>query len=173
MKFPDAGGSSGPGSGSKLFVKLGDGDKITGLFRGDPKVFRTHWVDNKSHKCTGRETCVHCKNGDKSKLRFRLNFITKENGVLVAKIFEGSGNGYYDLKELHENGYDLEQTIINITRTGLKQDTRYSFIPAPKNGGVSEKGIEQMHAVPLNDLSDDARGPGHESAPTSDDEVPF
>jgi hypothetical protein len=171
MKFPDVGGGrSGGGTDSKLFVKLKSGEKLNGVFRGDPSIFRIHWVGGRSVRCPGQAQCENCAAEDKPKFRFRLNFITKDGGVWLAKIYEGNYQTYKDLKGLHESGYDLEETVVTVRREGENTDTKYHVIPTPKNGGLSPTDFAKITAVPLNPLSEAQAGAPAE-APS--DDIPF
>jgi hypothetical protein len=155
VKFPDIGGQSG-GSKSGLFVRLKDGEKAVGVFKGDPSIFRIHWKDGKSTVCTGKGSCHLCAQpGDeaKPKFRFRLNFITKDEGVWVAKIFEGNYGTFKDLKEMHEQSYALPETLVTISRSGEKQNTRYLIMPVKNNGGLNATEFGKLDRIPLNDLS--------------------
>lgn len=153
------------------FMKLEDGQRVKGVFRGDPKIFRTHWIGGRSHLCTGRDTCEHCKAGDKSKFRFLINFVSKVDGVWMAKVFEQGYGVYKDLKEMHENDYDLENTCITLSRSGKGTDTRYSIIPTKNNGDLKPADFKALGAVPLNPLSDDAAG--DTEASDADEDAPF
>lgn len=148
MHFPDVGGGRTDGG---LFVKLKNGDKINGVFRGNPEIFNLHWVNKRPVDCDGPQ-CAHCKAGDKAKFRFRLNLITRVDGVYVARIFDGNYGTYLDLKDLHESGYNLEETALTIARSGEGTDTRYTVIPMPKNGGLTDKDFQAIAAIPLNTL---------------------
>lgn len=150
MQFPNV--DSGPKKEGKsnLFVQLKNGDKINGVFRGDPRVFKSHWVNRTSLECSG-DSCEVCHE-DKPKFRFQLNIVTKVDGVYMAKIFEGSFQTYIDLKGLHETGYNLEETAVTVSRIGEKTETRYSILPMPKNGGLTEADFKAIAAIPLNQL---------------------
>ncbi len=177
MKFPDVGGGrSSGGIDSGLFIKMGDGDKITGVFRGEPKIFRVHWVNGRSSVCDGKDTCQLCEKAQvdeklKGKFRFQLNFITKVDGVWLAKVFEGSYQTYKALKELHESDYDLENTAVSIKREGEKTDTRYVVMPLKNNGGLKAPDFKAIHAIPLNQLKDDA--PDAAAGDSNEEDIPF
>lgn len=156
MKFPEHNQESG-GGGTNVFIKMKDGDKIEGIFRGDPYVFHQHWVNNKSILCPGENQCPTCAAGEKAQFRFRLNFITKENDVLVAKIFEGNYGTFKDLREMHQNNYDLEETKVSVVRRGEKQQTRYNILPVKNNGGLTADHFAKIAKIPLNNLSKDKK----------------
>jgi hypothetical protein len=169
MKFPDVGNGSSKGSQSNLFIRLKDGDRIKGIFKGDPFIYRLHWVGNRSIQCPGKEKCEHCAGGDKPKFRFKINFLTQEDSVWLAKIFEQGYGTFKDLKEMHENDYDLEKTQVVVSRSGEKQETRYRIMPAKENLKADE--FKKIAAVPLNSLNDKVAEEPEQDANESD--IPF
>lgn len=152
MKFPDIGGSGGVAKKDRLSLK--DGESARGVFRGDPHPFRQHWINNQSSFCPGKGgDCPLCASGDKSAFRFRINFVFQENGAWVAKVWEQGWKTYADLKSLHESDYDLEKTVVKVSRRGSgKNDTSYSILPVP-NGVLNAADIKAVAAVSLHDLS--------------------
>lgn len=172
MKFPEVGGGKGDGGpGNGTFLKLKDGDKVTGVFMGDPAIFRQHWIGGRSAPCQGKAECEHCKTGDKAKFRFRINMITKIDGVYVAKVFENGYGMYLDLKELHESAYDLPTTVVILSRSGEGTDTRYRVLPAKNNGGLKAEDFKKLANIPLNKLTEEPEAP--ETAPETSDDIPF
>ena len=145
MKFDTnyEGGSGG------IFLKLGDGEAVTGVFRGEPFDWRQHWLNGKGIACTGKG-CQHCET-DKASFRFKINFVVNENGAMTPKIFE-SGWGFYEsLKSLQETGYNLERTTVRLHRSGLKTDTKYTVVPVP-NGEINDEVEGQISQIKLLDL---------------------
>jgi len=157
----------------KNFLKLKDGDSVTGVFRGNLYEFDIHWVGNRSQECTGPE-CDECMRS-KKKFRFRLNFVTKENGVCVPKIFEQGWKVYRHLKAVHAD-YNLEKTIVKISRKGSgTQDTSYTIMPVPQHQ-VPDALEKQLQAVQLHDLKavgGDKPGSGREPGMDDFGDVPF
>lgn len=145
MKFQATSGGS-----SKNFVKLKSGDSVTGVFRGDPYDFKQHWSNQRSSLCTG-EACEKCKAGDKPGFRFRINFVTTENGAQVAKIFEQGWTVYDYLRTLNESDYDLEKHTVKITRNGEGTNTTYNIVPLAK-GALSAEQEKKIAKVELNKL---------------------
>lgn len=117
------------GLGKDNFLKLRDKEEISGLFRGKPYTYKRHWLNNQSAECVG-EDCPYCKADPEHSpaFRFRINFITTIDGKWVAKIFEGGGELYDQLCNL-DRKYDLSKTVVEITRRGLKQSTKYDILP--------------------------------------------
>ena len=180
MKFPDVGGGRGSNGGadSGLFIKMKDGDKITGIFRGEPKIFKVHWVAGRSSLCTydGCALCDQAQTNEKlkAKFRFQLNFITKADGVWLAKIYEGSYQTYKELKELHESDYNLEETAVSIKRNGEGTDTRYAIMPIKNNGGLKPADLKAIASIPLNPLKgDDNQAGGAPSSDANEEDIPF
>lgn len=139
MKFKNDTELPQAATGGSLFVKLKDGDSITGVFRGAIFDFmKKNDFD---------------KEKPKDVFRFRVNFITSENGALVAKIFEAGIVTYKAMRALSEQGYDLEKTTVVYTRKGTGTDTEYSLIPAPPAKQCSDEQMKQVEAVKLHDLA--------------------
>lgn len=165
MKFPSVGGE---GSQAGLFVRLKSGEKVLGVFRGEPKIFRQHWVGGRSSVCVGKDTCELCQAADKPAFRFRLNFLTRTDGIWMAKIFEQGYGVYQDLKALHEADYNLEETMVSITRVGEGKDTRYGIIPMRGNASMTPEHFQALAKIPLNDLT--PGGKAEEKTPTPEHE---
>lgn len=168
MKFKKNESSAG-----KHFVKLKAGEKIKGIFRGDPLEFRIHWTANRSSDCPGADQCEHCKTGLKAKFRFRINFITKENETYVAKIFEQGWVTYEILDSLHEP-YNLEKTVVEVTRRGEALNTSYTVVPVPPpNGQVSPELEKKLSAIILHDLKNIESLDASITTSEYGDDVPF
>jgi hypothetical protein len=121
------------GLGSENFLKLNDQEEVTGLFRGELYTFKRHWVrgngKERGEECTG-PNCPFCLADSENypSFRFRVNFVTTKDGQWVAKIFEGGGE-LYDLLSSLDKKFDLSKTVVDITRRGLKQSTKYDITP--------------------------------------------
>lgn len=126
----------------KAFVRLTDGESVRGIFQGDPVVFWVLWK--------GQRSFVVPETTPESRPRFKMNFVTQENGQLVAKVFEGSMTLYRQLKELHEE-YDLSKTMVKITRNGTGKETVYSILPAREP--VDKVAMKRIQNVQLQDLT--------------------
>jgi hypothetical protein len=123
--------------GSGKFLKIKDGESVTGLFRGNVYEFHSKW-DNGKNILTSPE---------EGRPRFRLNFIVKEDGALKAKIWEFPLAVYNQLFSINEE-YPLETTKIKITRQGTGTDTSYMIIPLLKEP-VGPQAAEEIEGVPL------------------------
>lgn len=164
MKFTED-APSGGGNSKSMFLKIGDGESIYCVLRGDIKVSYSRWTGT---------TYEPAKKGEEgASMRFKVNAIVAEDKKPVAKILEGGGHLYFDLKSINEE-YPLEETMIKISRTGMKQNTRYSVIVAGPKAQPDEKTLQAIQAVPLHSL--ESRGAAQTSdVPGFDDneDVPF
>jgi hypothetical protein len=172
MKFIEQSQTSG-----KPFLKLKDKESVRGVFRGDPYDFRQHWINQKSVLCTGATTCTQCKEGLKSTFRFRLNFFVKDDqGGYSPKIFEQGWTVYSQLRDLHGADYDLEKTVVKITRSGSGTDTSYSVVPLP-NGLLTKEVNDKIAQIPLLDLKDHVdpseKYEDPSSIPFTESDIPF
>ena len=150
------------GLGSENFLKLNDKQEVTGIFQGGIYTFRRHWLNNRGSECPG-EGCQICA-ADPEKnypsFRFRVNFITTKDGKWVAKIFEGGGETYDILTNL-DRKFDLTKTVVEIGRSGLKQNTKYNVIPLT-NYPITKEMDAMIKAVTLLALSSEEVEPGAE-----------
>lgn len=176
MRFPAKGDGGGSGGGGKDFIKLKDGDMIEGCFIGDPIDYRDHF---KEGVCEG-EMCPLCQQGKKSSFKFRINFVTKENDMLVAKIWQQGWTAYSTLAGLSDvyekDGIDISKQKFRITRKGSgKEDTEYQIIPIP-NGIVADPVFALIKKVPLQDLYIGLKKDKEEEfppTPQDDDDIGF
>lgn len=136
-------------SGPKKYVALKDGDSINGVFRGEIYSFYHLWENGKGRLASPDEP--------KAKIRFKANFVTMEDGKLVAKIFEFPQTVYNLLADVNEE-YPLETTKVKISRRGTGTDTTYNILPLAKEP-ISPTMMSSIEAIPLNIL-DDKRVPG-------------
>jgi hypothetical protein len=147
MKF-NAGSGGGTKNPHEVFLK--DGDRITGVLRGEPFEFERAF-----------------KAGEKAKFRFRINIVTLVNGQLESKIISNGWKLYRQLKELSEGGWNLEECYTTISRQGSSPtNTVYSATPSPKP--VDPATLAKVAAVKLKDLKEGLEGHGNASAPSAD-----
>ncbi len=135
------------GGGSKNFIKLKDKESIKGIFMGELYEFAQIWDNGKS---------VVVDEGTRgSSFRFRVNFVVNEGGVYVPKIFENGATVYKQLAELHEE-YDLESTVIKLSRNGTGMETTYSLLPLLKTP-ISKEQVQHLATIELLDLAHDEK----------------
>lgn len=140
------------GLGKDAFLKLVDGEEVKGVFRGEPYRFLRHWSNQRSVECIG-DGCPVCAvdKENRPSFRFRINFLTSRDGKWFAKIFEGGGDLYDSLTSL-DRKFDLSSTVVDITRRGTKQNTRYEVIPMA-HMRITDEMRAQIAAVELLPLS--------------------
>jgi hypothetical protein len=161
------------GQGIKNLLKLKPGESITGVFKGDPVDYQQHWVGGRGVICEGA-ACPYCQEKDeegkplKPGFRFRINFLTLENSQWTAKVFEQGYTVYKNLRSLHESDYNLEKTLVKITRYGSDKTTTYQIVPLPKHE-VSPELEKRFKTIKLNELEIGQREPGEDSSESEDD----
>lgn len=129
-------------SGGK-FLKLKDGEAVTGVFRGSPRIFYVVWKNNRSQE-VGQGTAG-------SAFKFESNFVVNENGAMTAKVISGGGGFYDQVVALIESGFDIEKTVVRVAKTGTGKETKYTVTPTPKQ--LTESQEAQLQAVELHDLN--------------------
>lgn len=139
---------------TKDFIKLEDGDSVTGVCAGDIYTFRQHWNGKVSTPCPENNTCTSCDQGIKTQFKFRVNFITKDDtGNYTAKILEQGAKLLDGLEEINKE-YELEKHAIKISRKGKGvNDTKYTVMPV-KNGALTEEKLELFSKIDLHDLKE-------------------
>lgn len=162
MKWPKRDQQTGSGGGSNLFLKLGDGESRVGLLQGERYDFSQKWEGGKPQ--------VVGSNDPDGKLRFRANFVTKEDGEMKAKIFEFGTAVYDQLADLADE-YDLTKTAIKITRRGEKLETTYTIIPAKEQPTMAQ--LKVIQSVDLNILEHKDSQKAASSPAEPNDGVPF
>lgn len=167
MRFKDAASDSG---GEKLpFLKLKDGEEITGVFKGLLYEFYQVW-DTK--EIFPWDTPRNERPANAS-FRFRVNFITKEGASYVAKVMEQGSTIYNAIRDLNEE-YALEETVVKIKRTGsTKDDTRYSILPVAPKGQPTPAGWTVINKVPLIKLEHGHKAKANGAAEPEFDNAPF
>jgi hypothetical protein len=130
------------GLGRENFLRLNDQEEVTGLFRGDIYLF-----DNRSLECPGAgcKLCATQLKENYPAFRFRINFVAYKNGQWIPKIFEGGGETYDVLTHL-DRKFDLSKTLIDITRRGIRQNTKYDILPR------TDQPITQEMELRINDV---------------------
>lgn len=142
MKFKSQEELPVTGNGAKNFLKLKDKESVQGIFRGDVHEFYVLWE--------GQRSRVVPEGTPGAKFRFRINFVMKEGASYVPKIFEQGLTVYNQLAELH-NEYELDKTVVKLTRNGTGTDTTYSTLPLLKTPLTKEtmKFLDSMELLPL------------------------
>lgn len=131
-------------AGSK-FIRLADGESVTGVLTGEPYIFHTKWIGEKSEKCEATE--------QGAKFRFRVNMIVRENKALTPKVLEQGWTVYEGFKDLVKNGYTMDKQMIKISRRGsTKNNTNYLVVPV-QDGTLGADEQKELLKLPLHDLT--------------------
>lgn len=133
---------------ANLFFKLKGGESAKIVIRGDPYTFYSVFEHGKS--------LVVKKDDPGARFRFRVNIIVKEPSGYVIKIFEGGARLFYSLKDIKQD-YDLNNTVIKLSRTGDDKDTVWTVMPLP--GGIDEKTQNAISGLKLNELENKKKKP--------------
>lgn len=126
---------------NKNILQLKPNEPVKVIFRGHIADFYQHWLGEggsaRSIKCTGiANNCPGCVQGKKPGFRFRINVIVKDSEGYQVKVFENGWKAYQQMEALQKAGYDLEHTVMQITKTGEKLQSVYTITPLP-NGIIS------------------------------------
>lgn len=136
------------------FISLKDGDEVVGVFRGEPYAFYQIYGDKREMKSWVQG----------ASLRFKIAFVTKENGAYVGKIFSGSktvAEQLLDAKE--EYGIDC---VFKVKRKGSgKDDTRYSILFQKE---LNQTEIEQLNKIKLPSLTPVQSGGFDDTTPSDE-----
>jgi hypothetical protein len=139
MKFLDDIETGGPSN----FVRFKDGETVAGICRGEIEHGYVLW-ENKVKTEVPKGT-------PGAKFNFKVNFIVKEGTVYVAKVLEQGAQIYKQLKALSEQ-WELEETVLLISRDGSGLETEYTVMPAPPKQQVTKEALEFIKTIELNDL---------------------
>lgn len=102
-----------------LFVRLKDGDSITGVVDDDVVERRTHWIANSVYRCRGKG-CAECS---AEKPRVSFAFLMFDVDAANWRIVELSRTAFLEVAELED---ELPTHVVTIKRTGsAMHDTRY------------------------------------------------
>jgi hypothetical protein len=140
------------GLGSEKFLKLNDKEEVSGFFKGEIYIFNHHWSNKRGVECTGTDCPICAIDPDnRANFRFRVNFIISNNDQWIPKIFESNGETYDSLVKL-DRKYDLTKTLVEITRSGVQQNTKYHILPVA-NYPITKEMQDKLNAVTLLPLS--------------------
>lgn len=136
-----------------IFVRMqNDGDKVIGVFCGEPYAKEVYW-DGQKYIDTPPEGSAL-----KPSLRVSLNFYVPADGSM--KIIEGGTAWFKDVLELKDK-YGLEKYSFEVKRHGKKGDpkTKYTILPdAPVDDATRVKiaaaGLHDLGSVGANSEQD-------------------
>jgi hypothetical protein len=154
-----------------IFVRLqNDGDKIVGVFCGEPYAKEVYW-DGQKYSDVPPEGAPA-----KPSLRVSLNLFVPAEGAM--KVIEGGTGWFKDLLEVRDK-YGLEKWSFEIKRRGKKGDpkTKYSILPdAPVDDAmrarIAAAGLHDLAAMGTTSESEgDAPQPATAASSTIDEDT--
>lgn len=121
------------------FIKLKDGEAVSGIFRGEPYVFYKAYPDSTEYD----------EWADGRSFRFRINLVTKEGSEYVAKIYEAGSTVRDILMACRDEYGDELDAVFKIKRNGTGTDTTYNIMFQRK---LTNADREMIGDVELNSL---------------------
>jgi hypothetical protein len=134
---------------STTFLRLtNDGDKVVGVFVGEPLAREVVWTGEKYLDAKSPEAEKYLKKGRSSSLRVAMNiYVLAEN---VVKVYEMGATVFKDVFKLRDK-YGLDTWAFEIERHGGKGDnkTSYTILPEQRLDDAMRRKIAQLE---LHDL---------------------
>jgi hypothetical protein len=150
---------------SSLFVRLSnDGDKVVGVFLGDPYPREVVWTGEKYMDADNPEAEKHVKQGKGRSLRIAINLYVPADKAV--KVYEMGAATFKTLLKLREK-YGLDQWAFEIERHGAKGDskTNYSILPEKQLTDAERKALA---GLTLHDLAEVVHGASEGDGDDSD-----
>lgn len=163
MKFPKKAAPMNEGISAANYLKIGDGQSVTGVPRGEVFEFFQKWPQ-------GGQKEVFLVPTSGATPRYKINVVVHEDGKFAAKVFEFGTSVYNQFAEIADN-FDMEKTKIKISRKGSGKNTEWFILPL---GAVEPKALKSIALVELNSFApkvDDAGDTGKTPWSGSDDET--
>lgn len=134
------------GDGGGKFVKLPkDGDKIVGVFCGEPHPREVVWNGERYEAYNG-------ESGVKAVMRVAINFFDLESRTM--RIMENGVTWFKDLLKVKDK-YGLEQQAYEVERHGTGAQTSYTIMPERK---LSDEEVREIAGTTLHDLAQPVGG---------------
>jgi hypothetical protein len=137
--------------GASLWVKLRDnGDKVVGVFLGDPYPREVIWTGERYVDASTPEAQPFIKQGKKPSLRVVINLAVRTEQGWAVKALEQASSFFRTVMQV-DNKYGLDAWCFEIERHGAAGDTKttYSILPEDK---LSKQDIAALEALELLDL---------------------
>jgi hypothetical protein len=132
----------------RYFGLANDGDKVVGVFVGEPLAREVVWTGEKYLDAKSPEAEKYLKKGRSSSLRVAMNiYVLAEN---VVKVYEMGATVFKDVFKLRDK-YGLDTWAFEIERHGGKGDnkTSYTILPEQRLDDAMRRKIAQLE---LHDL---------------------
>jgi hypothetical protein len=147
-------------SSGGVFVRLAtSGDKVTGVFCGEPYAREVIWTGERYEPYDANNP-AHQAEAKRPSLRVALNFYVIAEGVM--KIIEGGTQWFKDVLKVRDK-YGLDKWSFEIERHGDAGDpkTKYTILPEEKvDAGLRDR----ISAARLHDLAAVLNGSGEAGA---------
>lgn len=137
-----------------VFVRLAnDGDKVTGVFCGEPYAREVIWTGERYETYDPKNT-AHQSESKRPSLRVAINFFVLTEGAL--KVIEGGTQWFKDVLKVRDK-YGLDKWSFEIERHGDSGDpkTKYTILPEEKiddqlRARLTKAELHNLEAVVLN-----------------------
>jgi hypothetical protein len=143
---------------SSTFVRLAnDGDKVVGVFVGEPLSREVVWTGEKYLDVKNPEAEKYLKKGRSSSLRVAMNiYIPAEKAV---KVYEMGAVVFKDVYKLRDK-YGLDTWAFEIERHGGKGDnkTSYTILPEQRLDDAMRRQIAQLELHDLEKVLNNTEG---------------
>jgi hypothetical protein len=153
-----------------VFVRLAnDGEKVTGIFCGEPYAREVVWTGER-YEAFDAKNPAHQGDSKRPSLRVSINFFVISEGVM--KVIEGGSQWFKDILKVRDK-YGLTNWSFEIERHGDSGDpkTKYTILPEEK---VDEQLRARIAKANLHDLEAVANGTANSTTsregPSNDDE---
>lgn len=130
------------------YVKLGEGEKIVGVFAGEPLEFMNNF------KAKAQYPIGQSSYPEGTGRRFKINFLVPAQDKFIPLVFEGSSKTAIVIETVVSKfGKDY---LYEITRTGSGTKTTYSVLPERSLKPEELEAVKGVTLVPLTIKSSDA-----------------
>lgn len=135
--------------------KFDDGDSLycekdkiieVRLIDPEPSLYYTHYVNNKTVKCTSPE-CQHCTAGEKRIEKGSM--LVMDMADRKQKKLKGTAALFIALREVLEMTGGMTGYIFSMKATGDKSQRRYHIVPKPAAGVETQSAPEKVEDVPF------------------------
>ena len=136
---------------SSLWVNLRDnGDKVVGVFLGDPHPREVVWTGERYVDASTPEAKPSLKAGKKPSLRIAINLAVRTEHGWEVKALEQTAAFFKDVMKVDQK-YSLDGWIFEIQRHGAAGDpkTTYSILPEEKITKAHVKALEEIELLDL------------------------
>jgi len=130
------------------FVVWKEGEPVIGCVQGDTREYFVVWENSKP---TEVEEGTLDSKGKQAKARFIVNLWNAE--AKKFQLLEQGVSVYRQFKDLKDAGYDLQKTMVKLSRTGsTMNDTEYTVLPMP-GGDLSDEALAEIQSHELMPLT--------------------